>query len=910
MKRYTVKGLGLLFMSVVVLQSCNKYTGTFAERKEKRLLARQWAENGGAPDTVFVSGDVDALDKPVFVPEKTAYQPSETKINDLIHTKLEVSFNWEKQYMNGKAELVLAPYFYPQDIVILDAKGFDVNTVALKTGDLLTPLTYVYKDSIQLVIQLDKTYQKDEKYRLFIDYVAKPNELDISGSSQAISDDKGLYFINPLGEDPNKPRQIWTQGETEASSCWFPTLDQPNEKTTQEMAITVDTAFVTISNGKLTAQLFNEGGTRTDYWEQNKPHAPYLFMMAIGDFAKVQDSWLAPEAGERLEVDYYVEKEYAQHAMKIFGNTPEMLGFFSKKLGYEYPWDKYSQVIVRDYVSGAMENTTASIYMEAVQLTDRELLDKNWDYIIAHELFHHWFGDLVTCETWGQLALNESFANYSEYLWYEYKWGREYADNHREEEMEGYMRQAQKAQFPIVRYNYAHRMDMFDSHSYNKGGLVLHMLRKQVGDEAFFASLKHYLHKNEYTDVEIHELRLSFEEVTGQDLNWFFNQWFLSPGHPSIEVSKTWQNDTLTFTAVQTQDSLYTPYFKIFTDLLVKTPDGLKKYDFLIEGDTSVINIPLAAKPTFVLMDSEQSVLGEIKRDDSYKESIALYNFSDKYQVRADALDKLLTEFANTNYVLRNDSSLTEESEVPRSFLENVNKEIYKTLVKALKDDSEFIRKDALLTLKGYDKEGMEELLSTFKELAMEDKTSLVRAQAVSNLSSIYVGTDNREKKELENLFKNATQDSSYAVVGEALLACVTNDLEGSGEYISEYRNSNKIGIIKAVVNYYIIQEDSLQADWLKKVFLKAKPSEKIDLISSASSLTTVTAKDQQQELLEFFAKTGIEGEDIYTRYASYRVLHALNSVPNANKLRQDVIAKEQSSFLVKIYAGWENSVR
>lgn len=909
MRYQIVKAVVVFFVSTLLLQSCSKYTGTYAERKAKRKLAREWAENGGKSDSVLAKNASDASLKPIFVPGQTEYQPSKTKVNDLIHTKLNVSFDWQKQYMYGKAELVLAPYFYPQNTVIIDAKGFDINKVALKSGDVLTPLVYEYIDSLTLEIKLDKEYQKGEKYRLFIDYVAKPNELDITGASQAISDDKGLYFINPLGEDTQKPRQIWTQGETEASSCWFPTLDQPNEKTTQEMVITVDTAFVTISNGKLTAQLFNENGTRTDFWEQNKPHAPYLFMMAIGDFAKIHDSWLAPEAGERLEVDYYVEKEYAQHAMKIFGNTPEMLGFFSKKLGYEYPWDKYSQVIVRDYVSGAMENTSASIFMEAVQLTDRELLDKNWDYIIAHELFHHWFGDLVTCESWGQLALNESFANYSEYLWYEYKWGREYADNHREEEMEGYMRQAQKSQYPIIRYNYAHRMDMFDAHSYNKGGLVLHMLRKQVGDEAFFASLKHYLHKNEYTDAEIHELRLSFEDVTGQDLNWFFNQWFLSAGHPTIDVSKNWENDTLTFTAIQTQDSLYTPYFKIFTDLLVNTPDGVKKYDFLIEGGTSEIKIPLSSKPSFVLMDSEQSILGIINGNDTYKESIALYNYSDKYQVRADALDNLLTEFANTNYVLRNDSSLTEESEVSRSFLVNVNNKIYGTLVKALNDKSEFIRKDALLTLKGYDKDGKHELLSTLTSLAKNDEASHVRAQAVSNLSTIYGSLENRDKTDLEVLFKEATKDSSYTVVGDALLACVVNDLDGSGDYIADYKNSNKIGIVKAVIKYYILQEDSLQAEWLKDVFLNAKASEKIDLIGSVASLTSITENSQRQGLLEFFNKTGVEGEDIYTRYASYRVLHALNSVPNANELRQDLIAKEQSSFLRKIYAGWEKSV-
>ena len=913
MNKRILKGIIFIGLISLLFNSCAEYNskhGTFAERKEKKRLAKEWVKNGAPKDTVYVEGEYVPPVKPSYVPAQTEYRPSETKLTDLIHTKLEVSFNWKKQYLYGEAELVLAPYFYPQNTLVLDAKGFDIDKVALKKGDELIPLTYDYSDSIQLKIELDKLYKKDEKYKVYIKYTSKPNELDLSGASQAISDDKGLYFINPLGKDSTKPRQIWTQGETEASSCWFPTIDQPNEKTTEEIAITVDTAFVTISNGELTAQLFHEDGTRTDYWEQDKPHSPYLFMMAIGEFALIQDTWLAPEAGERLDVNYYVEKEYAQHAMKIFGNTPEMLGFFSKKLGYEYPWDKYSQVIVRDYVSGAMENTSASIFMEAVQITDRELLDKNWDYIIAHELFHHWFGDLVTCESWGQLSLNESFANYSEYLWYEYKYGREYADNHRDEELSGYMRQAKTAQYPIVRYNYAHRMDMFDAHSYNKGGLVLHMLRKQIGDKAFFESLKHYLHKNEYTDAEIHELRLSFEEVTGEDLNWFFNQWFLSPGHPILDVSKKWENDTLTFTVNQLQDSLYTPYYKIHTDLLVKSNSNVVTHKFIIDGKTSEIKIPLSVKPEFVLFDSEQSILGEINYEMTYDEQIALYNYSNKYQVRADAIDALLGEFASTNYILRNDTTLTEESDVPRSFIVDINNKVLGTLIKGLDDSSEFIRKESLLSLKGYNSKKQEILFSKFKRMAKFDKASYVRAQAISNLSSFYPDESEKNKNDLNKLFIEAIQDSSYAVVGDALLACVANNIEGSDQFIAEYQNSSKIGIVKAVAKYFIQKEDSLQTDWIKQVFQKAKPAEKIDLIGSLSSLTKITEKKQRQLLLEFFKEIGIEGEDIYSRYASYRILHALHSVPNADELRAEVIAKEESSFLVNIYAGWESSVR
>ena len=155
---------------------------------------------------------------------------------------------------------------------------------------------------------------------------------------------KGLYFINADGYDKNKPTQIWTQGETEASSCWFPTIDTPNQKTTQEIYITVPKRFVTLSNGKLVDQVVN-GSNRTDYWKMDKKHAPYLFFMGVGEYEIIKDSY------NNIPIDYYVEKKYAPYAKDIFGNTPEMMEFFSRILGVAFPWNKYSQIVGRDYVS-------------------------------------------------------------------------------------------------------------------------------------------------------------------------------------------------------------------------------------------------------------------------------------------------------------------------------------------------------------------------------------------------------------------------------------------------------------------------------------------------------------------------------------------------------------------------------
>ena len=211
------------------------------------------------------------------------YRETATRINDLIHTKLDVKFDFNKSYLYGKAWITLKPHFYTTDSLTLDAKGMDIKKVAIVKGTSSRDLKYNY-DGWQIKINLDKLYKASEKYTIYIDYTSKPDEVKVKGSA-AINDAKGLYFINPLGKDKDKPTEIWTQGETEANSVWFPTIDKPNQKSTEEIYMTVPGKFVTLSNGKLASQKKNTDGTRTDYWKMDLPHAPYLFFMGAGDFA-------------------------------------------------------------------------------------------------------------------------------------------------------------------------------------------------------------------------------------------------------------------------------------------------------------------------------------------------------------------------------------------------------------------------------------------------------------------------------------------------------------------------------------------------------------------------------------------------------------------------------------------------
>ncbi len=679
------------------------------------------------------------------VMDKNLYRASNKRINDLLHTKLEVNFNWEKQQLNGKATLSFKPYFYPTDSLTLDAKGFDIREISLLTASGKTLLKFEY-DSLKLRIKLDKTYTRSEEYKLFIDYTAKPEELE-AGGSKAITSDKGLYFINPLGKDKNKPIQVWTQGETEASSCWFPTIDSPNERMTQEIYMTVDTAFVTLSNGLLVSSVNNKNGTRTDYWKQTLGHAPYLAMMAVSNFAIVKDKW------KGIEVNYYGDKEYEKYAKPIFGNTPEMLTFFSEKFG-NYPWEKYSQVVVHDYVSGAMENTSATLHGEFLHQTSREMLDGDNEDIISHELFHQWFGDLVTCESWSNLPLNESFATYGEYLWREYKYGRDAADHHLDGDLSNYLREAAYDKKDLIRFQYDDKEDMFDSHSYAKGSRVLHMLRKAVGDDAFFASLKLYLEKNKFTSVEVHQLRLAFEEVTGEDMNWFFNQWFLAKGHPDLGISWYYYDETeypeekdrLTITIEQHQDREATPLYRI--PMYVDVYHGKEKvrHQIVLEEQLQTFALPCTGgKPDLVNIDAEKMLLCTREEDRETSEYIHQYHYAPLYLDRQEALLKL---------------SNSDDSLAQMVVLEGLNDKYWK------------LRSNTISYLSGLEYADKEQIKTKVSAMAQNDEKAGVRAAALKYLIKNHSGN------ELLAVYEKAMNDSSYNVSGMALAAIAKADKE------------------------------------------------------------------------------------------------------------------------------------
>lgn len=777
---------------------------------------------------------------------KGPYNPSTPILWNLLHTKLEVSFDFAKQHLLGKATLTLRPHFYSQNVLVLQAKGFDVHSIHQLNGPEIKSFTY---DSKNITITLNKNYSYLDTLALVIDYTAKPNDLPKSGSD-AITEEKGLYFIDPLGTDPNKPTQIWTQGETQSSSCWFPTLDATNQRSTQEMYITVDKKYTVISNGELVYKTEGANNQTTWHWEMKKAHAPYLFMMAVGEFAKVTDTW------KGMEVSYYVEPEFEKYARDIFGQTPNMIEFFSTKLNYPYPWPKYSQIVVRDFVSGAMENTSSSIFMEALQVDDRFLVDDNWESIIAHELFHHWFGDLVTCESWSNLPLNESFANFSEIAWFENRWGYEAGLKHAQEDLEGYLSEAKTTQNPLIRYHYTDIEEMFDRHSYNKGGLVLNLLRNTVGEEAFYRSLNLYLTRNAYSPVEIDELRMAFEDVTGEDMHWFFDTWFMKRGHAQLFVEHhASKKNTTEIIIEQKQDTTEGTIYRIplQIDYRTKADTTLRSQRYWISTYKDSIKLPVDFDElSYLVVDSKHVVVGTV----THKKSTELLNNQFKY---------------GTDYLIRKEAfELLVQAEKDKENPYLVRPETQITLMKALNDKSAEVRTLAVMEFTKHQIPNLETVfVPKFVDMAQHETNGELRAIILQLLTSL------GNNPAYLPIYREALNEKSYHVSGAALNALlIMNDAETVAR-IQEFESSNNSSIISSLAEYYTKTGDQTHYQWFENKMKQATDQDVYNLMVVFTKYVLQLSNEDKMKGSAFLKKISVENQHDVIRknaktYAQY----------------------------------------
>lgn len=731
------------------------------------------------------------------------YRAFAEKQNDVIHTKLVAGFDYTKSQLNGEVWLQLKPHFYATNQLVLDAKGMDIHTVAIEKNNAKKKLSYSY-DSLQLTIQLDKSYTKKEQYTIYIKYTAKPNEYKAGGSA-AITYAKGLYFINPLGTEKNKPTQIWTQGETEGTSVWIPIIDKPNQKTTQEFHLTVPSKYVSLSNGLLIKQVDNKNGTRLDVWKMNQPHSPYLFFIGVGDYAIVKDTY------NGKEVSYYIEKEYEKVARKIYGNTPAMIAFYEKILGVNFPWVKYAQMSARDYVSGAMENTTATLHSDAVQQDARELVDENaWESTIAHELFHQWFGDLVTAESWSNLTVNESFADYSQTLWAEHSKGKDEGQYENYKGLRAYLSSPTDAEKDLVRFSYKDREDMFDLVSYQKGGRILNMLRHFVGDEAFFASLNKYLVDNQFKNGSAIKLKLAFEAVTGKDLNWFFNQWYFGKGHPYVRITQQYDASKKQVMVKLQQTQVQEKIFTLPIGIDVYVQGNKKHYDVWMKNKVDSFYFDAAQAPENVNVDNDKILLW------AKDESKPIEQYAYQFKHAANFLDRF---------------------EAVKEAAENQNNPIAQGILKAAFKDSFYVIR--AVAMSAYNPKTIDsETEATLFLMAGNDKNNSNREAAIDFIGAL-------EKANYKPYFIDWTKDSSYAVAGAALEALEKLDSTmAKAIAYKESKNITKKRLNTAVSNIITKYGDESVFDYVAEKYeaLNIQSSEKFYMTTSFAQLLNKTS--------------------------------------------------------------------
>ena len=501
---------------------------------------------------------------------------------DLKHLRLEIALDPESRSLRGTASHTFAAINDGLKSVELDAVELRIGGVTSAQG---VPLEHSHEDG-KLRVVLDAALGSGQESTIHVAYSCTPR--------------RGLYFNAPDDGYPDRPRQVWTQGEDEDSRFWFPCCDSPNQRFTSEVVVTVPREWNTVSNGRL-AGVTENGPTKTYHWSQEPEHPTYLMSLVAGEYTEIREEW------NGIPIVYYSPPGREEDTRRAFDKTPKMMRFFAEKIGTPYPWAKYSQVTAADFIFGGMENTSATTMTDALLHDQRAHLDFSTDSIVAHELAHQWWGDLLTCRDWSHAWLNEGFATYFDLLFKEHDLGVDEfrygvyldAQGYLEEDSRSYRR-------PIVSSVYNQPVDLFDRHLYEKGGLVLHMLRSVLGEALFWKAMAHYCRSRRGKSVTTEDLQRSIEESTGKNLDWFFHQWVYRGGHPELKVSYSWDEESgsaqVTVAQRQTTDDL-TPLFRIPVDLVFVTSSGRQTKRVTISEAQQTFHFFPGEKPVMVAFD-------------------------------------------------------------------------------------------------------------------------------------------------------------------------------------------------------------------------------------------------------------------------------------------------------------------
>lgn len=516
---------------------------------------------------------------------------------DVKHIKLQVELDFEKESIFGVATHTVSPIGNPASEIAFDAVNLDIDSV---TGHDGSPFDF------------EVTNDKLRVYFANPIAVGTSTELNINYSTTRPT--AGIHFRTDRLGYTKAETQAWTQGEPEDARHWFPCLDYPNERATTEVICTVRDDFVALSNGSLIGTTHDAAnGKKTFHWRQRQEHVTYLVSLVAGPYISIQD-----HAGG-IPLFYYVLPGQESDARKTYRNTPAMFDIFQERIGVPYPYERYSQVSVIDFMYGGMENSSITTMTERIILDDSARLTRSMDDLIAHELAHQWFGDLMTCRDWSHIWLNEGFATYFELIYQEHQFGRDFMIHdllwYQQDVIDSDRGEGKR---PIVSRQYDKPMDNFGYRAYSKGGCVLHMLRDELGDELFWKAVNVYTTRHQNTVVETNDLMRAAEDVSGKSLERFFDQWLYSTGYPELSIDYNWNNDQKLAEVVvkQTQkvtDS--TPLFEFTTTIAFYGEDFVHVEPVAISDEVHSFFVPLDERPEFVRFDPESFILKSLKFD-------------------------------------------------------------------------------------------------------------------------------------------------------------------------------------------------------------------------------------------------------------------------------------------------------
>ncbi len=519
---------------------------------------------------------------------------------DLIHQRIEIGkFDWDSLSFTGRVATTLVARRGVMRELLLDAGPLlDIQRVTDRRG----ALRFEHPgDTLRIVLNRPAAF--GDTIRFTVEYRGR------------VENGKGLTFI-PADGRPHRPQQIWSMGETDGNHRWFPTYDFPNDKLTWELAVTVPATYTVVSNGRLATDRRNRDGSRTVVWAQERPASIYLASIVVAPLVRIRDGY------RRLPLEYYVYPEDSALARPLFGITPDVIAVYERLTGVRYPWSKYAQTTVADFFGG-MENVSATTLVD--WLPDRRAyLDRPWyrRVLIPHELAHQWFGDLVTISNWANMWLNEGFAQFMPGQYWREKLGRQAEDDYYLEDYRSTLEIDARRRMPLA--------SLGSNNVYPKGSLVLRMLKYTLGEERFWAAIKHYLDHYAYANVTSDDLRQAILEATGENLSWFFDQWVYRAGYPELTVRATYDSAarSLALSVKQTQVDTLKPdsgtglrfevpeVFRGRITVRAGTAAGDVVREVELDRREQTIQLPdLAGPPTMVVFDDGNHLLKTLDFD-------------------------------------------------------------------------------------------------------------------------------------------------------------------------------------------------------------------------------------------------------------------------------------------------------